>query len=189
MSGGANVWLLALMLILPLSALVARRVPLGQTLKLAAIWAALFAVAAVIVTQIDRFRTGGGSDPSVLSGGATRIARAEDGHYWATAQINGHERRMLIDSGATTTVLSAATAEAAGIDIEESTFPRLVETANGQVMVRTAHVARLGIGTIEARDLPVVVSEAQGDQNIIGMNFLSRLQSWRVEGNELILTP
>jgi aspartyl protease family protein len=177
------------MLILPLSALVARRVPLGQTLKLAAIWAALFAVAAVIVTQIDRFRTGGGSDPSVLSGGATRIARAEDGHYWATAQINGHERRMLIDSGATTTVLSAATAEAAGIDIEESTFPRLVETANGQVMVRTAHVARLGIGTIEARDLPVVVSEAQGDQNIIGMNFLSRLQSWRVEGNELILTP
>ncbi|ONF97587.1 retroviral-like aspartic protease family protein [Sphingomonas jeddahensis] len=145
MNGGGSAWLLALMLILPLSALVARRVPLGQATRLAAIWAALFAVAAVIVTQFDRLRTGSGGDPSVMSGSTTRIARADDGHYRATAQINGLDRRMLIDSGATTTALSAATAKAARIDIEESTFPRLVETANGQVLVRTAHVARLTI--------------------------------------------
>ena len=39
------------------------------------------------------------------------------------------------------------------------------------------------------RDLAVVVSPAFGDIDVLGMNFLSRLKSWRVEGQTLILTP
>jgi len=37
--------------------------------------------------------------------------------------------------------------------------------------------------------LAVVVAEEFGDSNVIGMNFLSQLKSWRVEGNEMILEP
>lgn len=188
MSDGAQAWLLALMLILPLSGLIARRVPLGQTMKLAAIWVVIFAVAAVVVVQVDRLRSGGG-DASTTRGDVTRISRDVDGHYWAVARINGAERRMLIDSGATTTALSMATAKAAGIGIEESTFPRMIETANGSVLARTAHVARLTVGGVETHDLPVVVSEAFDSQDIIGMNFLSRLKSWQMEGEQLVLTP
>lgn len=188
MSDGAQAWLLALMLILPLSGLIARRVPLGQTMKLAAIWVVIFAVAAVVVVQVDRLRSGGG-DASTTRGDVTRISRDVDGHYWAVARINGAERRMLIDSGATTTALSMATAKAAGIDIEESTFPRMIETANGSVLARTAHVARLTVGGVETHDLPVIVSEAFDSQDIIGMNFLSRLKSWQMEGEQLVLTP
>ncbi|WBH16579.1 retropepsin-like aspartic protease family protein [Sphingomonas radiodurans] len=187
MNDGAHAAMLAIMLILPLSALIARRLPLGPTLKMAAAWVAIFAVAAILVTQIDRFRSGS-DDASTTRGQTVRITRDADGHYRVDARINGVMRRMMIDSGATTTALSSATAEAAGVNIEESTFPRLIDTANGQVSARTARIERMAVGSIETRDLPVVVSEAFGDQDLIGMNFLSRLGSWRVEGGTMIFT-
>ena len=185
---GAQILMLVLMLTLPLSALLARRPPLGQTVKFAAAWVVLFAIATVVVTQFDRLRRGGG-DSATTSGAPARIVRNSDEHYWADVRINGVARRMLIDTGASTTALSEATARAAGLDLDESVFPRLIDTANGQVMARTARVERLVIGAIETRDLPVVVSPAFGDQDLIGMNFLSRLGSWRVEGDALILNP
>ncbi len=68
-------------------------------------------------------------------------------------------------------------------------FPIILETANGQVRPQSAQVAELSIGNIVARDLAVVVSPAFGDIDVLGMNFLSRLHSWRVEGRTLILEP
>src|SRR3546814_2940963 len=45
------------------------------------------------------------------------------------------------------------------------------------------------LGGITARDLKVVISPALGDIDVLGMNFLSQLASWRVEGRTLILVP
>ncbi|HEY8433253.1 MAG TPA: TIGR02281 family clan AA aspartic protease, partial [Sphingomicrobium sp.] len=47
----------------------------------------------------------------------------------------------------------------------------------------------LKVGGITATDLPTIVAPEFGDQDVLGMNFLSRLKSWRVEGKTLILTP
>jgi aspartyl protease family protein len=174
----------ALCLILPLSALLARRLPFKQTAKMALAWVAIFAVALLLATQ--RHRVSGwwnsiaGND-GLVSGGTVRIPMAEDGHFWATATINGVKRRLLIDSGATTTALSQATAEAAGLEIDENGFPEIISTANGDIAALHATVDRLTIGGITAHDLPVIVSPAFGDTDMIGMNFLSRLASWRVE--------
>ena len=81
------------------------------------------------------------------------------------------------------------TAEAAGLRPTPSPFPMIIQTANGSVRADTATVPELRIGNIVARDLPVVSSPAFGDMDVIGMNFLSRLQGWRVEGDWLILQP
>ena len=62
-------------------------------------------------------------------------------------------------------------------------------TANGRVEARRSNVATLAIGPIRASDLPVVVSPAFGDVNVIGMNMLSRLKSWGVQDGEMVLTP
>lgn len=188
MSDGASAALLLMMLALPLSALLARRVPLGTMVKLALIWAAIFAVAALAVVLFQRF-----TDRNVLSAAATdetvRVSIGPDGHFWVDARIDGVARRMLVDSGATQTALSSGTAQAAGLNLEESHFPRLIETANGQVVARTAHVGRLLVGSIETRDLPVIVADEFGTRDVLGMNFLSRLGSWRVEGRTLVLNP
>lgn len=186
----SDMLLYAAMLVLPLSALVVRRLPWSQTMKMAAAWIAIFAVGLLIVNQRDRL--GGVADlfrDQRLEGRETRIRMAEDGHFWADATINGVARRMLIDSGATTTALSTATAAAAKLDTGESPFPVLITTANGSVGARTATVAQLTVGNTTASDLGVVVSPAFGEQDVLGMNYLARLASWRVEGRTLVLTP
>ncbi len=124
-----------------------------------------------------------------VEGTETRIRMGPDGHFWARATIDGVERRMLIDSGATVTALAEDTAAEAGLRARAGALPVLLNTANGTVPARTATVETLRLGNIKAGDLTVVVSPAFGRTNVIGMNFLSRLKSWRVEGRTLILVP
>jgi aspartyl protease family protein len=128
-------------------------------------------------------------DGQQVVGKEMRVPMADDGHFWVTVHFGQVERKMLVDSGATVTALSTETAAAAGLRPSPSPFPMIIQTANGSVRAETATVPELHIGNIVARDLPVVTSPAFGDMDVIGMNFLSRLKSWRVEGRTLILTP
>lgn len=193
---GGQALLLALLIALPLSALVARRVPVLRIAINLLSWAAIFGVGLYVVTQRERFdpylarvaKVLKLDDQSVV-GPEVRIRMAPDGHFWARVTVDGVERRMLVDSGATITALSTATAQAASLDVRASVFPVVLQTANGSVNAQTATVREVRIGTALARDLPVVVSPAFGNADVLGMNFLSRLKSWRVEGGTLILTP
>ncbi|RSU48883.1 retropepsin-like aspartic protease [Sphingomonas sp. S-NIH.Pt15_0812] len=183
---GADMLFYALLLILPLAGLIARRPPLAQMLKMALAWIGIFAVGLLAVSQRDRLPNLF-SDQRV-SGGETRIRQDADGHFYADAEIDGVKRRMLIDSGATTTALSVGTVKALGLSLNGSPFAALIQTANGRVAADTARVKALSVGSIRMRDLGVVVSPAFGDTDVLGMNFLSRLASWHVDGQTLVMT-
>ena len=133
----------------------------------------------------DRF----GVDGQQIFGDEVSIRMSSDGHFWAKVLINGVERRMLVDSGATLTALSETTARLAEVDRNTSPLPVLVRTANGIVKAETGAVDRLSLGGIQAGKLKVIISPALGPVDVLGMNFLSELASWRVEGRTLILTP
>ncbi len=191
---GFTALMLALMLILPLSSLVARKLPISATLKMAAAWLAIFAVALLAVTAAQRngwrwsdATAALGLSDQMVVGGTVSIPRGPDGHFWTTVSINGHEQRMLIDTGATTTAISYETARAAGIVVDDS-FGEIIDTANGTIVAKRATVASFAIGPIKARDLSVSVAPSFGD-GLIGMNFLSALKSYRVEGDQMILEP
>lgn len=130
-----------------------------------------------------------GLDRQEVVGKEMRIAMSPNGHFMAKVSINGVERRMMIDSGATVTALSEGTAEAAKLADGPDLVPVVLQTGNGMVRARTASVKTLRLGNIVARDLRVVVSPSLGDMDLLGMNFLSKLKSWRVEGRTLILVP
>lgn len=179
--------------------LIIARIPLIGRLIRFAIWGviAMLVVGAVeqrslfdpYYAKITHFLKLDRPDDQQVSGKELRIPMSRDGHFWVRARINGVERKLLVDSGATLTALSVDTAEAAGLRPERAPFPIILKTANGAVAARTARVATLRIGNVVARDLPVVVSPSFGDTEVIGMNFLSKLKSWRVEDNTLILEP
>jgi len=139
--------------------------------------------------KLSRITASLGLDRQQVVGEVVRIPMAADGHFWANASINGTERRMLIDSGATVTALSVGTARAASVDTDATLVPMLMQTANGTVRADAGRVDNLSIGGIEARGLKVVVSPGMGNTDVLGMNFLSQLQSWRVEERTLILVP
>ncbi|WP_375396359.1 TIGR02281 family clan AA aspartic protease [uncultured Sphingomonas sp.] len=150
---GGEVLMYALLLILPLSALATRRVPLARVALMAFAWAGIFAVALLMVALVERadWLTGGIHDlfygrDQIVTVGEVRIAMRDDGHFWVKVQINGVERMMLVDSGATVTALSVATAQAASLDLDESLVDAVIQTANGAVTGRRTTVAKLRIG-------------------------------------------
>jgi predicted aspartyl protease len=70
----------------------------------------------------------------------------------------------------------------------EEQFRLVVEGApNGIVMVDRGRARTVAVGEIERRNVAVHISDAFGDMNVIGMNFLSSLSGWSVEGRTLVL--
>ncbi len=185
-----------LILVLVASGLFARRLPMGKTLRMFLIWLGIFSVGFVLFSfreegkaiwsRVTAELSPGGS---VDNNGTFRVRQAEDGHFWVNAEINGVSVRLMIDSGATTTALSAKTARDTNIEVSDSGFPVVISTANGTIEARRASVGSFKVGPIERKDMAVVVSPSFGDTNVVGMNFLSTLDSWRVEKGELLLNP
>lgn len=138
---------------------------------------------------LSRIKSQLGLDDQRVTGRDVRIAMSPDGHFWARVSINGVQRRMLIDSGATISAISEKTAAEADVDKGAGLMPVILQTANGAVRAETGSIDRLTVGTIEARNLKTVISPALGPIDILGMNFLSQLASWRVEGTTLIMVP
>jgi aspartyl protease family protein len=190
------IWLLLAMVLVG-SALLSRRWSLTGALSMVLWWIAIFVIALGIFSY--RGEIGGVADrvksevtgeaQQRVEGSALRVVKSLDGHFWVEGQVNGHSMRFLIDSGASITALSEASAMAAGLNIDQSGFPMLLTTANGTIEARRANIATLQIGPLRASDLPIVVSSAFGEVNVLGMNFLSKLKSWRVEGDEMVLEP
>lgn len=197
MSGmqGANlIWLVAT-LVLVISAFSLRRVRIGLVLRAALGWAAIVLLMIVVVGHRYQLMDAWswvtetlGLEEQRVEGDTVRVPMGPDGHFWVRARINGVERNMLVDSGASITAISEATAKEAGLTMSEG-LPAILETSNGTIAARRARIATVSIGSLETRDLGAVVSPNFGNMNLLGMNFLSRLHSWRVEGHVLVLEP
>ncbi len=192
---GPNFLYLVLCLILVGSSLLARRLPIAASLKMAAAWVGIFGALYVLFLfrgegqEIWRRITADISgDRGTVAGQTVRIPKASDGHFYVTGSLNGRDVRFMIDSGATVTAISTATATSAGI-VSDGGPPVLVQTANGITRAQPAIAERLKIGSIERRGERVEISGFDDDMNLLGMSFLSKLHSWRVEGETLVLEP
>jgi aspartyl protease family protein len=139
--------------------------------------------------ELSRLTDKLGLDDQQVAGKELKVHMAADGHFWVVASINGIPRRMLIDSGATITALSPATAREAKVDTGVGLAPVILRTANGAAPARTGKIDELKIGNIVARNLRIVTAPGLGGLDVLGMNFLSKLESWRVEGRTLVLVP
>ncbi|MEA3080319.1 MAG: aspartyl protease family protein [Sphingomonadales bacterium] len=178
--------------ILVLSSLLAMRLPLGKAFKLALAWVGIFAGFFVLFAFRDEFQGFGqrlraeALGSPVAEGGEVRIPIADDGHFWVQASVNGRSARFLIDSGASVTTVSRDTAQSSGVPMDGRRS--VVETANGAAPIIQASADRLEVSTIARTDFPIDINESD-ETNVLGMNFLSSLNGWRVEGNYLILRP
>jgi aspartyl protease family protein len=139
--------------------------------------------------ELSRFTDKLGLDDQKVAGKELRVSMANDGHFWVLASINGVKRRMLIDSGATVTAISTRTAREARVEAGTGLAPVVLRTANGAAPAKTGTIDELRVGNIVARNLRIVTAPGLGDLDVLGMNFLSKLESWRVEGRILILVP
>ena len=119
---------------------------------------------------------------------AVQIPRAQGGEFALQARINGVSAPMVIDTGATSVVLTYETAKAAGLPLELLDYDVDVETAGGHTKAARLTLDRLAIGKLVERSVPaLVVPHGQMKTNLLGMSFLDRLESWEVRADSLML--
>lgn len=128
--------------------------------------------------------------PPSIEGGETLVPLRADGHYWVQARLNGETVDFLIDTGATYTGVSKSVAERAALQPDADDQGVMLDTANGTIVARMSTAGTLAFGSIQAHGLPVAIGpDSEVETNVIGMNLLSQLASWRVENDRLILVP
>ncbi|MGI8942844.1 MAG: retropepsin-like aspartic protease family protein [Qipengyuania sp.] len=175
--------------------MVHRRVAGGRLVRLASTLA-LAGILLTVVLQLSRFdpRIDGavpqlGLPHQTVEGGETRVELSPDGRFWLRAEINGVPANFLVDTGATVTAVSQGVADRAGLEPRRGGIPVRLETANGAMNAQISSADTLSFGNVEASGIDVVIAPNMGETNVIGMNVLARLESWRVEGRTLILVP
>jgi aspartyl protease family protein len=188
MLGGVYI-LMAIMLVL--GSLMARREPLAKQVTTALAWTVIFAAGFVLFTFRDdfgylaqRLKAEAVGSP-VTEGRETRIPMAIDGHFWVNAKLNGRDVKFLVDSGATMTTIDRETANAAGVRVSAKA-DEYVRTGNGIIRVSSGRAEELSVGGIVRRGIGLQVAD-NDDLNVLGMNYLSSLSRWGVEGRWLIL--
>ncbi|URD61558.1 TIGR02281 family clan AA aspartic protease [Sphingomonas sp. KRR8] len=181
--------LMAVMLLA--GSLISRRGGFGSALTLMVAWITIFAAGFVVFSFRDdlgyvaqRLKSEATGTP-VQVGKTLRIPMALDGHFWVEAEVNGVPVKFLIDSGATMTTVGAATAAETGLE-PLGGRGQLVRTGNGVINVARARADTINLQGVERRDMTLFVAE-NDDINVLGMNWLSSLQRWGVEGRWLIL--
>ena len=186
---GSLYLLMAVMLIA--GSLIARREKFAKLATMVLAWIAIFGAGFVVFTFRDdlgyvaqRLRAEATGDP-VVQGQELRIPMAIDGHFWVEGQLNGVPVKFLVDSGATMTTIGRDTAAAAGVPVSNNRN-QVVRTGNGMLRVATGRADSLAIGPIERGNVGLHIAD-NDDLNVLGMNYLSTLQRWGVEGRWLIL--
>jgi aspartyl protease family protein len=125
---------------------------------------------------------------AISRGRTVEIARGSGGSFALAMQVNGARILMVLDTGASSVVLTQEAARAAGLPLEILNYSVNVETANGRARAAPVMLDRVSIGTITERSVPALVAQGAAlRSNLLGMSFLNRLQSWEVRGDKLLL--
>lgn len=124
------------------------------------------------------------------SDGSILIVRDAGGHFVLDGRTNGSKTHFLLDTGASAVVLTNEDARRAGYRDADLSFTVPVSTANGRTLVAPINIDSLTIGDHTIRDIRgFVAREGSLDASLFGMTALDHLKSWRIEGDQLIMTP
>lgn len=175
------------------SALAARQVPLGDTLKYGLIW--LVIILALVLgysykNDILNSRLGAELMPNRLRahGDGTLSLRArEGGHFFVEAEVNGVPVNFMIDTGASDVTLSKEDAQRAGLSPETLSYTRQYSTANGIIGGAPVRLSVLQIGPLRLHDFPASVNGGQLDTSLLGMEALNALGGFHIQDDTMVI--
>jgi aspartyl protease family protein len=116
------------------------------------------------------------------------LTRSMGGHFASDVSVNGQSLHMLVDTGASSVVLSHQDAERAGIDVASLNYNVTVRTANGTTTAAAVRLAEVRLGSITRQNISALVSrDGALDGSLLGMSFLSTLSSMQMQTDQLRL--
>ena len=161
----------------------------GTAVQHAAIWVLIFlgvTIAYGFKDQLTSQLYPGTAQP--VDDRTIALRRADDGHFYARLRINGTEVRFMIDTGATSLVLSQRDARRIGLAMDSLNFVVPTNTANGLVYGAGVVLDRVELGSFVDTDVRAMVNGGRMNNSLLGMSYLDRFSSFRSEGNRFYLT-
>lgn len=123
-----------------------------------------------------------------ITPGSVVLKQDARGHFNTSVKLNGKAVNGLIDTGASAIVINEATARRLGYGANSLDFKYPVSTANGQTKAAYIKLDRVEIGNIRVRDVEAYVMKNEAlSTTLIGMTFLRKLSSFKVENGSLKL--
>jgi len=177
------------------SLLFVRQFNVKQTVRNIALWLGVAAVVMLAFSYQDELNSIGQrlradlipGTPRQTAAGEMEISASEGGGFHANGTVNGTPVRFLVDTGASSIVLSPQDARRLGIDIDSLVFNRAYETANGIGYGASTTVDELTLGHIRLTNVPVSINQAPMRSSLLGMTFLNRMKSFNISGRKLVL--
>jgi aspartyl protease family protein len=168
---------------------------LGEALRQAMMW--LIVALVLVAAYTFRFELRDGGDRilaelvpghAAARGQTIEVARGRGGDFQVATEVNGVRVPMVLDTGATSVVLTHDAAVAAGLPVEMIHYTVNVDTANGRAQAAPVTLDRIAIGSIVERAVPALIAPpGQLRTSLLGMSFLSRLQGWEVRGDKVTM--
>lgn len=128
------------------------------------------------------------AEPAYQLMAMTELKSGSNGHFVVMAEINGRDVRVMVDTGATAVALSHEDASAIGLKPDGLTYDVPVSTANGIAKAARVTLTKVNIDQVKVYDVQaLVMPEGALTGSLLGMSYLGRLQSFKVQDGVLVL--
>ncbi|MFZ1469581.1 MAG: TIGR02281 family clan AA aspartic protease [Paracoccaceae bacterium] len=166
--------------------IVEYRQRMGQALRAASAWGLIFVGVLAGYGLWNDIRRDVMPSQMVTSTGTVEIPRARDGHYYVSLTIDGTSVPFMVDTGASSMVLTRADARSLGIDPDGLMYLGQASTANG--IVRTARLTldKVVLGPFEDRDFAASVNDGEMEGSLLGMDYLGRFHIEITDGTMIL---
>lgn len=162
---------------------------MGQMARQALAWMLIFVGLAAAYGLWQDFAPSG--QRAVLAsqdGGQIVVQRAPDDHFYLTLQVDGTPVRFMVDTGATTIVLSDRDADRLGIDRRSLAYIGEARTANGTIRTARVSLPDVRLEGTPMGTLTAWVGDGPLDISLLGMEFLNRFDRVEMARDRLVLT-
>ncbi len=120
--------------------------------------------------------------------GEVRLSAGDNHQFYVTAAVNGRPSSFLVDTGASFVALRDSDARAANLYVSWADYKHPVRTANGETKAALIEIDVIEIDKIRVENVKAfILPDDQLGMNLLGMSFLSKLESVEARGRELVL--
>ena len=171
----AHLTYLTLLTAVLIGSVLMSRIGLWKTLRQLATWLLIIAgVAFAAALWSDIRKNNVPAKKLLLQDGAILIPKQADGHFHVTLNVNGIEIPFLIDTGATTVILTQKDAQKLGFDPNKLAFWNSANTANGEVKLAPVRLATVALERHVDRNIAAYVNAGKLPVSLLGMSYLSK---------------
>ena len=123
------------------------------------------------------------------TGGAAQVLKADDGHYWADALIDGKAVRLMVDTGASVVALTPEDAERLGLRLTPEDFSATIITASGPARAASVELGAVAVAGARVERVAALVVERGLPHSLLGMSYLGRLSAFSATPAGITLRP